>query len=114
MGHTGPAFLAYQNFRTFLRWNQSLVYATTVAYLAARFDGAPPVARGSAPIPPLQREQNIELQKLLIERNYLKGEADGKLGRASRAGIKAAQLALGLPADSYPTPELLERLRPKP
>jgi lytic murein transglycosylase len=111
MGHSGPAFLAYRNFRTFLRWNQALVYATTVAYLAARLDGAPPVARGTAAVSPLQREQNIELQKLLIERSYLKGEADGRLGRASRAGIKAAQLALGLPADSYPTLELLERLR---
>jgi len=25
MGHTGPAFLAYQNFRIYLRWNQALV-----------------------------------------------------------------------------------------
>jgi lytic murein transglycosylase len=114
MGHAGPAFLAYQNFRIFLLWNQALVYATTVAYLATRFDGAPPVARGSAPLSPLQREQTIELQKLLIERNYLKGAADGKLGRASRASIKAAQLALGLPADSYPTLELLDRLRARP
>jgi lytic murein transglycosylase len=114
MGHSGPAFLAYQNFRTFLRWNQALVYATTVAYLAARLDGAPPVARGNAPPPPLQREQNVELQKLLIEHNYLKGEADGRLGRASRAGVKAAQLALGLPADSYPTLALLDRLRARP
>ncbi len=36
MGHTGPAFLAYRNFRTFLRWNQALVYATTIAHLAAQ------------------------------------------------------------------------------
>jgi lytic murein transglycosylase len=114
MGHAGPAFLAYRNFRTFLRWNQALVYATTIAYLAARLDGAPPVARGTAPLSPLRREQTVELQKLLIERGYLKGEADGKLGRASRAGIKAAQLALGLPADSYATLELLDRLRARP
>jgi lytic murein transglycosylase len=114
MGHTGPAFLAYQNFRIYLRWNQALVYATTAAYLAARLAGAPPVARGHAPIAPLQREQNVELQKLLIQRGYLKGDADGKLGRASRAGIKAAQLALDMPADSYPTLELLDRLRAAP
>jgi peptidoglycan hydrolase-like protein with peptidoglycan-binding domain len=39
------------------------------------------------------------------------GEVDGKLGAATRAGVKAAQMKLGLPADSYPTPDLLERLR---
>jgi hypothetical protein len=29
----------------------------------------------------------------------------------TRAAVKQAQLALGLAADSYPTPELLARLR---
>lgn len=111
MGHTGPAFLVYANFRIFLRWNQALVYATSMAYLATRLDGAPPAARGTVSLTPLQRPQNIELQQLLIARNYLTGEADGKIGRSTRAGIKAAQLALGLPADSYPTTELIDRLR---
>jgi hypothetical protein len=111
MGHTGPAFLVYANFRIFLRWNQALVYATSMAYLATRLDGAPPAARGTVSLTPLQRPQNIELQQLLIARNYLTGEADGKIGRSTRAGIKAAQLALGLPADSYPTAELIDRLR---
>ncbi len=30
MGRFGPAFLAYDNFQMFLKWNQSLVYSTTV------------------------------------------------------------------------------------
>lgn len=114
MGHAGPTFLAYQNFRPFLYWNQALVYSTTVAYLATRLDGAPPVARGSAEISPLQPAQMLELQQLLIRHNYMVGSADGKLGRATRAGIKTAQLALGLPADSYPTIDLLDRLRAAP
>jgi peptidoglycan hydrolase-like protein with peptidoglycan-binding domain len=29
----------------------------------------------------------------------------------TRAAVKAAQLELGLPADSYPTPDLVARLR---
>ena len=41
MGRLGPAFLAYENFNAFLEWNQSLVYATTAAYLATRLAGAP-------------------------------------------------------------------------
>jgi len=36
---------------------------------------------------------------------------DGRLGSGTRAAVKQAQLKLGLPADSYPTPELLARLR---
>ncbi|HJZ45499.1 MAG TPA: peptidoglycan-binding domain-containing protein, partial [Hyphomicrobiaceae bacterium] len=52
-----------------------------------------------------------ELQQLLARRGVDVGEIDGKLGAATRAGVKAAQMKLGLPADSYPTPELLARLR---
>ena len=37
--------------------------------------------------------------------------ADGKLGLATRQAVKAAQVALGVPADSYPSIELIERLR---
>ncbi|HRK19602.1 MAG TPA: peptidoglycan-binding domain-containing protein [Hyphomicrobiaceae bacterium] len=36
---------------------------------------------------------------------------DGRLGRATRGAIRAAQMSLGLPADSYPSSELIERLR---
>jgi len=32
-------------------------------------------------------------------------------GTATRAAVKAMQLKLGIPADPYPTPELLEWLR---
>jgi Putative peptidoglycan binding domain len=38
-------------------------------------------------------------------------DGDGKLGTATRAAAKAMQLKLGMPADSYPTPEFLEWLR---
>ena len=53
MGRHGPAFLAYQNFQVYLQWNQSLNYCLTVAYLATRLAGAPPMCRGSQPIPEL-------------------------------------------------------------
>jgi lytic murein transglycosylase len=111
MGRYGPAFLAYQNFQIYLKWNQSLNYCLTAAYLATRLAGAHPMSRGSRPIPELSMEQVKELQQLLARRGYDVGEADGKMGAATRASVKAAQLKLGLPADSYPTPELIERLR---
>src|SRR5262249_16455048 len=50
MGRLGPAFLAYENFGAFLEWNQSLVYATTAAYLASRLAGAG--QRGGSGNPP--------------------------------------------------------------
>ena len=111
MGRFGPAFLTYQNFQVYLKWNQSLNYALTAAHLAARLGGAPAMSRGSAEIPEWSLEQTKELQQLLARRGYSVGEIDGKLGAGTRAGVKAAQLKFGLPADSYPTRELVDRLR---
>lgn len=113
MGRNGPAFLAYPNFQIFIKWNQSLNYATTAAYLATRIAGAPAMGRGRAPVTPLSAEQMKEVQRQLVRRGFYAGEADGKLGAGTRAAIKQAQLKLGLPADSYPSAELLERLRRK-
>ena len=67
--------------------------------------------RGNGPVPVLQANQVIELQTLLAKSGYPVGEPDGKLGAGTRAAIKAAQIKLGLPADSYPTIELIDRLR---
>jgi lytic murein transglycosylase len=111
MGRFGPAFLTYQNFQVYLKWNQSLNYALTAAHLAARLGGAPAMSRGSAEIPDWSLEQTKELQQLLARRGYSVGEIDGKLGAGTRAGVKAAQIKFGLPADSYPTRELVDRLR---
>jgi membrane-bound lytic murein transglycosylase B len=113
-GRFGPAFLAFKNFDAFLEWNQSLVYATTAAYLAMRLTGAPPVQRGSAPAPALPAQQVLELQRLLARHGYDVGKVDGKLGLATRKGVKQAQVKLGLPADSYPSAELILRLRGGP
>jgi lytic murein transglycosylase len=112
MGRFGPAFLAFDNFQAYLKWNSSLVYSTTAAYYATRLAGAPPIQRGNGtPPPPLTFEQARELQQLLIKAGYDVGGADGKLGLSSRAATRAMQIKLGLPADSYPTVELLARLR---
>ncbi|MGE0753272.1 MAG: lytic murein transglycosylase [Variibacter sp.] len=111
MGRLGPAFLAYENFNAFLEWNQSLVYATTAAYLATRLSGAERVHRGNGTVPKLNAKQIAELQRRLIAQGLEAGKVDGKLGLTTRAAVKKAQIKLGLPADSYPTPDLIERLR---
>jgi lytic murein transglycosylase len=113
MGRNGPAFLAYPNFKAFLGWNSAYVYSTTVAYYATRIAGAPALSRaGAANIVPLSAQQMTDLQRLLIKQGYEGvGEVDGKFGAGTRTAVKKAQMKVGLPADSYPTPELIERLR---
>jgi len=109
MGRFGPAFLAYENFQVYLKWNQSLVYSLTAAYYATRLAGAPPMHKGNGTPVALSFEQAKELQQLLRRYGY-SGEIDGKLGLSTRAAVKAAQMRLGLPADSWPTADLLARL----
>ena len=108
MGRHGPAFLAYKNFDVFIDWNSSFVYATTVAYFAARLAGAPEVDHsGEKTVEALSTPQMKELQSLLNKRGFDAGDVDGKLGSGTRAAVKKAQLKAGLPADSWPTSELL-------
>lgn len=111
MGRNGPAFLAYSNFtKTYLKWNESLVYSTTAAYLATRIAGAPAVSKGRAPIASLDYDGMVELQKYLAAQGYDVGKIDGKLGKGTRAAVKDVQIKMGLPADSYPTQEFLAQL----
>jgi lytic murein transglycosylase len=111
MGHLGPAFLAYPNFKAYTEWNAAIVYATTAAHFGTRLAGAPVFGPGAGqPVVPTTA-QIQELQTLLIQRRLLTGEADGRLGSATRVAVKQAQQKVGLPADAYPTAELIERLK---
>lgn len=112
MGKDGPAFLAYENFtKAYLLWNESLIYSLTAAYLSTRIAGADKINPGRGQVNPLTYDQIKELQKILVSRGYDVGEVDGKLGRASRAAVKAEQQRMGWPADSYPTVEFLAALK---
>jgi lytic murein transglycosylase len=111
MGRYGPAFLAYHNFSIYPQWNQSLNYAITAAYLATRLAGAERYRAGNGEVEPFGYEEIKEVQTLLNRRGYDTGGIDGKHGAMSRAAVKAAQLKYGLPADSYPSNELVQRLR---
>ncbi len=110
MGRLGPAFLAYENFDIYLQWNQSLNYATTAAYLATRIDGAGTMRGRDREIPGLDLEQTKQLQRILNKRGYDVGKIDGIIGAKTRAAVKEMQQKFGLPADSFPTVDLLRRL----
>jgi lytic murein transglycosylase len=111
MGRTGPAFLAYANFAAYTEWNNSLIYSTTAGYLATRIAGAPPMHRPTAPIAQLPFNELREMQQLLTRAGFNVGKVDGIMGQQSRTAVKTMQVKYGLPADSWPTAELLVRLR---
>src|SRR3546814_19741403 len=51
------------------------------------------------------------MQALLNARGYDAGKPDGLVGPQTREALRAFQLAAGLPADGYPTVDVIERLR---
>ncbi len=109
---SGPAFLTGPNFRTILRYNNSTSYALAVSMLAQRLAGGPPI---QAPWPrdlhALTRSQLLALQTALNTRGFDSGTPDGMMGAATRRGIREYQRRLGLPADGYPTLDLLRHLQ---
>jgi lytic murein transglycosylase len=108
-GRKGPAFLAYPNFHVLFEWNRSFVYVTTAAYFATRLEGAPVYTAGN-PDPALSEAQMKDLQQRLRARGHDVGAIDGILGAMTRRAVQAEQRRLGLPADAWPTVDLLRRL----
>jgi membrane-bound lytic murein transglycosylase B len=110
-GAHGPAFLVGPNFRAILRYNNATSYALAVGLLAQGLEGGPGVqAAWPRTLPALSRSQLLALQTALNERGFPSGEPDGVMGPATREGIRGYQRSLGLPADGYPSMDLLERL----
>ncbi|WP_343312359.1 lytic murein transglycosylase [Brucella sp. BE17] len=110
LGRKGPAFLSYPNFDIFVEWNRSIVYATTAAYFATRLAGAPAFDPGN-PVPGLTQDELKGLQTKLQARGYDMGpKIDGVFGLLTRDAVRAEQMRLGMPADSWPTKELLDKL----
>ncbi len=108
-GRKGPAFIAYPNYRVYFEWNKSFVYVTTAAYFATRLEGAPVFDAGN-PDPVLSDGQMKSLQQKLAARGHDVGKIDGILGALTRAAVQKEQIRLGLPADAWPTTDLLNRL----
>ncbi|QBF29986.1 lytic murein transglycosylase [Thalassococcus sp. S3] len=108
-GRNGPAFIAYPNFRVYFEWNQSFVYVMTAAYFATRLEGAA-IFNAGQPDKGLSGDQMKRLQTKLQARGHDVGKIDGILGARTRNAVQTEQKRLGLPADAWPTPALLNAL----
>ena len=108
-GRHGPAFLVYPNYNVLFEWNKSFVYVLTAAYFGTRLEGAPVFNAGN-PDTGLSGAQMKQLQQKLVNSGYDVGGVDGILGEKTREAVQAVQKQMGLPADAWPTPGLLQRM----
>ena len=111
-GTAGPVFLVLNNFRSILRYNNATSYALGVGHLADRLKGYGPFVH---PWPTdenhLSLDQRVELQKLLVAKGLLVGDADGIIGPATLEAVKTFQRGKGMPVDGFPSRTILEMLR---
>ncbi|MDM0043944.1 lytic murein transglycosylase [Variovorax dokdonensis] len=111
-GARGPAFMVGPNFRAILRYNNSTSYALGVGLLAQRISGGSGVqAAWPRELQPLSRTDSRALQEALNAKGFDAGTPDGVIGPATRGAIRNYQRSVGIPADAYPTSELLRRLQ---
>lgn len=111
-GVRGPAFMIGPNFRAILRYNNSTSYALAVSLLAQRIAGGPGVQSAwPRELGTLSRGQLLALQTALGARGFDNGTPDGIVGPATREALRRYQRSIGVPADGYPTAELLQRLQ---
>ena len=110
-GAQGPAFLGYKNFRATMTYNPSTFYALTVGHLADRFVGGEGISR----MPDNEQAMSVAeikmLQETLNSNGFSSGEPDGRVGRQTRAAIRAYQKTQSLPEDGYASRALLEALQ---
>ncbi|MBN9672393.1 lytic murein transglycosylase [Roseibium aggregatum] len=111
-GASGPAFLMLRNFYVIKRYNNATAYALAVGHLADRIIGGGRLEGDwSRDHLPLNRSETAELQNLLNRRGFSVGTADGKVGPATKRGIRAYQRSKGLVPDGYASVVLLAKLK---
>ncbi len=110
-GKKGPAFLVFRNFNAIYSYNVAISYALSISHLSDRLRGRKPFVKPwPTNDPGLTRKQRLHLQKLLNKNGFNVGEADGRIGPATRAGIKKAQRKYGLKVDGRPGTRIYRRL----
>lgn len=110
-GVNGPAFLVTRNFRALRSYNASTSYGLAIALLSELVSGGDPFQTPwPTDNPGLSRAQRLELQKLLNRNGFDVGEADGKVGPATRAGIRKAEARYGMPVTGRPSWNIYQAL----
>lgn len=108
----GPALIVHTNFHEITNWNRSIFYAVSVGHLADRIAGGGPFRGPRRDDETLLARSDVEeIQERLTLLGYDTGGVDGMVGARTREAIGRFQNQQNLPADGYPTPELLSRLR---
>jgi membrane-bound lytic murein transglycosylase B len=112
-GAKGPAWLITDNFFVIKQYNTSDAYATSVGLLAQQIAGEGGI-RTPWPrdLKPLSIADGRTVQQALTKLGLYQGNADGKIGPATRDAVHAYQIKAGIqPADGFITPALVQRLK---
>ncbi|TKT71896.1 lytic murein transglycosylase [Afipia massiliensis] len=111
-GADGPGFLMLGNFRSIMRYNPSEAYALAIGHFADRLRGGGPfLQEWPRQERVLSRTERLELQQLLAQRGFYRGEPDGNLGGETRKALRSFQASIGAPADGFASSGVLDRLR---
>ena len=108
-GADGPCFLVSDNYWVLKKYNNSDSYALSLGRLADAIAGRPNLRRSwPQHAPALVREERVRLQEGLAALQFYQGNADGKIGPATRESVHRFERAIGMqPADGLPTPTVL-------
>jgi membrane-bound lytic murein transglycosylase B len=110
MGHKGPAFLVYRNFRAILNWNRSTLYALSVGILADKLIGKK--LRAEPFFEPKLSKADVKfVQQNLNNAGFDVGKVDGISGRQTRAAVRNYQKHNKIPADGYIGIELINYMK---
>lgn len=110
-GHTGPAFLVFDNFQVLMRYNAALAYALAVGSLADQLADSPAPQIDWPQTRPLDWSETRTLQEALKARGFDPGGHDGLIGPDTRTALRAWQRAEGLPADGHADADILSKLK---
>lgn len=113
-GHSGPAFMVYDNFDVILKWNKSDFYALSVGRLADRIRGDGELVRPLPDLPRLRVAQIKQMQEALTLAGFNTGTPDGVLGSGTRKALREWQAGRGMIADGYPSTATFRALGVEP